>query len=78
MNDQTTVTEFLKQRFPQAPEEDVTKVAKSFEAEFIFVLGDCKRYTATELKKLDIPSNVLKVLEENGFLKSQGIVFPTG
>ncbi len=75
MDNQTTVIEFLKQQFPQASEEAVNKVANDLKTEFIFVLEDCKRYTITELNNLGIPSNVSKVLGENGFLKSQGMFF---
>ena len=51
------------------------KVANDLETEFIFVLKDCKEYTATELNCLGIPSNVLKALGENGFMKLKELFF---
>ncbi len=74
MDEDTNIADFLKKRFPKASEEAVDEIVNKFNKEFVFNLGDCLKYTVDELKSLDFPSNIVKALEESGFIKQfQGI-----
>ncbi|CAG8628264.1 11632_t:CDS:2 [Paraglomus brasilianum] len=71
MDDNTPIANFLNSFVDEGKtrQDQATAVTKIFIDQWIITLGDCKKFTAEDLKEWKVPAMVVKGLDEQGFLK---------
>ena len=77
MDDNTPIANFLNSFVDEgkARQDQATAVTKIFIDQWLTTLGDCKKFTAEDLKEWKVPAMVVQELDEQGFLKpSTGIM----